>query len=144
MSKATKKQLHDFRIVRLKRGDIVVTRSGSIGRVSMITKQFDNVIASDDLIRIRIDDEEIRHYLYCYLQSKEAIDQMMRDEYGSIQQHLEPAHISNLLIPIPSDFSLLSGIILSSKNAFLKKEESYEQLQGGIALVRRLFDSINT
>ena len=85
----------------------------------MITKQFDNVIASDDLIRIRIDDEEIRHYLYCYLQSKEAIDQMMRDEYGSIQQHLEPAHISNLLIPIPSDFSLLSGIILSSKNAFL-------------------------
>lgn len=144
LSKATKKQLHDFTIVRLKRGDIVVTRSGSIGRVSMITKQFDNVIASDDLIRIRIDDEEIRHYLYCYLQSKEAIDQMMRNEYGSIQQHLEPAHISNLLIPIPSDFSLLSGIILSSKNAFLKKEESYEQLQGGIALVRRLFDSINT
>lgn len=142
LSRATKKQLHDFAIVRLKRGDIVITRSGSIGRASMITNQFDGVIASDDLIRVRIKNEELRHYVYCYLQNKEAIDQMMRNEYGSIQQHLEPEHISNVLIPVPEDLGLLSSIIEYSKTAFTKKEESYNSLMHGIGEVRSLIDSV--
>lgn len=122
LARATKKQLHDFDIVRLHREDIVITRSGSIGRASMITEQFDNVITSDDMIRVRINDEYLRHYVYCYLQSKEAIDQMMRNEYGSIQQHLEPAHVSGLLIPVPDDLSLLDDIVKASKNAFIKRK----------------------
>ena len=142
LARATKKLLHDFDIVRLHRGDIVITRSGSIGRASMITEQFDNVIASDDMIRVRINDEYLRHYVYCYLQSKEAIDQMMRNEYGSIQQHLEPAHVSGLLIPVPDDLSLLDDIVEASKNAFIKKEESYSALQSGIGNVRSLIDGL--
>ncbi|WP_027868894.1 N-6 DNA methylase [Eubacterium sp. AB3007] len=142
LSRATKKQLHDFAIVRLKRGDIVITRSGSIGRASMITQQFDKVIASDDLIRVRINDEYLRHYVYCYLQCKEAVDQMMRNEYGSIQQHLEPAHVSNLLIPVPDDMALLQPIIDASKAAFTSKEESYNSLQQGIGAVRSLMDTV--
>ena len=142
LSRATKKQLHDFQIVRLHRGDIVITRSGSIGRVSMITKQFDNVIASDDMIRVRINNLDLRHYVYYYLQSKEALDQMLRNEYGSIQQHLEPAHISNMLIPIPNDTMLLLNIINESKESFRKKEESYIALQRGLKNIRAMFDLI--
>lgn len=136
LSRATHKQLHDFNLVRLHRGDIVITRSGSIGRVSMITKQFDHVIASDDMIRVRMDDEFLRYYVYCYLQSKEAVDQMMRNEYGSIQQHLEPIHVSNILIPVPDDLSILNDIVAASKDAFEKKEASYSALQKGVDNVR--------
>ena len=142
LARATAKQLKDFQKVRLHRGDIVITRSGSIGRASIITAQFDNVIASDDMIRVRIDDENLRYYIYCYLQSKEAIDQMMRNEYGSIQQHLEPVHISNLLIPVPDDLSKLETIILLSKEAFELKESSYASLQTGISEVKELLESV--
>lgn len=142
LAKASKKQLKDFSIVRLKKGDIVITRSGSIGRVSMITEQYDNVIASDDMVRVRIPDERLRHYVYCYLQSKEAKDQMLRNEYGSIQQHLEPVHISNLLIPIPDDNSLLDSIVDCSIDSYNKKEESFRSLQKGINAVRDMIDEV--
>lgn len=65
---------------------------------------------------------------------------MMRNEYGSIQQHLEPAHISNLLIPVPNDMSLLQPIIDASKTAFQEKEKSYSALKQGITAVRHLLD----
>ena len=94
------------------------------------------------MIRVRIDDENLRYYIYCYLQSKEAIDQMMRNEYGSIQQHLEPVHISNLLIPVPDDLSKLETIILLSKEAFELKESSYASLQTGISEVKELLESV--
>ena len=142
LRKATKKQLKDFDMVRLQRGDIVITRSGSIGRVSMITRQFNNVIASDDLIRVRIPDEFLRHYVYCYLQCKEALNQMMRNEYGTIQQHLEPIHIHNLLIPVPEDLRELNGIVNASKAAFSQKENAYCSLMKGIDETGRLIASI--
>ena len=129
-------------MVRLQRGDIVITRSGSIGRVSMITRQFNNVIASDDLIRVRIPDEFLRHYVYCYLQCKEALNQMMRNEYGTIQQHLEPIHIHNLLIPVPEDLRELNGIVNASKAAFSQKENAYCSLMKGIDETGRLIASI--
>lgn len=142
LARATKKQKKDFEIVRLHRGDIVITRSGSIGRCSIITKQFDRVIASDDMIRVRIEDDFLRHYAYCFLQSKEARDQMLRNEYGSIQQHLEPVHISNLLIPVPDDLSILASIVAASQKSMLEKEASYDALKDGINRVRQMIDSI--
>ena len=67
LKRATKKPLKGFKAVRLERGDIVITRSGTIGRVSMLTRQFNfkNVIASDNLIRVRIPDESLRRERQC-------------------------------------------------------------------------------
>lgn len=101
VKKATEKQLSTINSIRVMRGDIVITRSGSIGRVSMIPEKFHNAIVSDDLIRVRIPDEVIRNFVFSYLQTKFAVDQMKMNEYGSIQQHLEPQHVRQMLIPMP-------------------------------------------
>ncbi len=124
LSKATKKQLDTIEKLRVYRGCIVVTRSGSIGRVSMITQQFDGIIASDDLIRLIIPDEELRLYIYFYLQSKYAQDQMKMNEYGSIQQHLEPYHVAEILIPIPNEPIDLKEFNYSSINFLEYLEKS--------------------
>ncbi|HBT64801.1 MAG TPA: hypothetical protein DEB10_09110, partial [Ruminococcaceae bacterium] len=125
LSRATKKQIKIIEKLRVHRGDILITRSGSIGRVIMVTKQLDNAIASDDLIRVIISDEDLRYYVYCYLLSKQAQDQLLRNEYGSIQQHLESVHVSNVLIPIPENPEILSSIIGNSKMMLKYKEDSY-------------------
>lgn len=124
LAKASKQQLDTIKKLRVNRGDIVITRSGSIGRVAYITQQHHNVIASDDLIRVCIVDENIRYYVFFFLQSMYAQDQMKINEYGSIQQHLEPNHVKDLLIPIPDDLNKIAECIRNAKEFVEKVEES--------------------
>lgn len=115
VKQASQKQLAVIDAIRVRRGDIVITRSGSIGRVAYITKKFHNAIVSDDLIRVRVNDPGLRAYIYAFLQSKYAQDQMLRNEYGAIQQHLEPEHIRDMLISIPDDGVMLNRVIEAVK-----------------------------
>jgi len=123
---ATKKQLATIAAVRVNRGDIIVTRSGTIGRVAYITKRYDKAIVSDDLVRVRIPDENIRLYTFAYLQSYAALNQMLRNEYGSVQQHLEPIHISNILIPVPDKWDDVKSMIDGAREQIEIKEKMEE------------------
>ncbi|MBA5601882.1 N-6 DNA methylase [Pectobacterium aroidearum] len=137
---ASASQLAVIKAIRVYRGDIVITRSGTIGRVSYITNRLNGAIVSDDLIRVRIKDESIRLYVYQFLQTENALNQMLRNEYGAVQQHLEPNHIANILIPIPDGLDKVNEVIrLTEKQISLKErledlnedivEKSYEILK---------------
>ncbi|MEB0040425.1 N-6 DNA methylase [Pseudomonas sp. MH10] len=119
---ASPKQISTINAVRVYRGDIVITRSGTIGRVSYITQRLDGAIVSDDLIRVRIADEDVRFYVYQFLQSTKALNQMLKNEYGAVQQHLEPVHISNMLIPIPDDWQEVSEIVKKARTQTTMRE----------------------
>lgn len=122
VSRATASQLRAINAIRVQRGDIVVTRSGSIGRIAYITQRFNGAIVSDDLIRVRIADERLRLYVFAFLQTDSAQKQMLRNEYGSVQQHLEPGHVANLLIPVPDDPAEIADIVATSKKLVALKE----------------------
>ncbi len=124
LSYANSTQIKTINAVRVYRGDIVISRSGTIGRVSFITQRLHNAIVSDDLIRIRINNEDIRHYVYSFLQTSAALHQMIRNEYGAVQQHLEPNHIRDILIPVPDDWKIVSHIIKNSKDIIYLKEQN--------------------
>ena len=124
LSKASPKQLRDFDVVTVHEGDILLTRSGTIGRLAYVTDVMAGQIVSDDMIRVRIKSDKLRAYVIAFLLSANASDQMLRNEYGSIQQHLEPAHVKDLLVPVPDDWRTVEEII-EQGNAFVKvKEES--------------------
>jgi len=127
ISRANQKQLKMIQMMRIFRGDVVVTRSGSIGRVKYITSRFEGAIGSDDLIRVRIQEENMQLYLFMFLQHQFGKDQMIRNEYGAVQQHLEPSHIAAIKIPMPYDISKLSEIIGSAKEQILTLEK-YDEL----------------
>ncbi|ALC07176.1 hypothetical protein CDES_14300 (plasmid) [Corynebacterium deserti GIMN1.010] len=84
----------------------------------------DGQIISDDMIRVRIPTEEIRAYVAAFLLSENAHAQMMMNEYGSIQQHLEPSHVRNLLIPVPNDWSDAEKLIANGRGFIMAKEAS--------------------
>ncbi len=145
VDRASATQARTIAVIRVQRGDIVITRSGSVGRVAMISARLDGAIVSDDLIRVRIGDDDLRWYAYAYLQTKAAHDQMIRNEYGSIQQHLEPEHIMDLLVPVPDDWSMVQYIIDGAKKQFLHKEASEQAAamthESVETLVRGLMDT---
>ena len=136
--RATKKQLHTIKVLRVQYGDILVTRSGTVGRVAYATKRLVGVIVSDDMIRVRIKDEKLRLYVYAYLQSFAGHDQMIRNEYGSVQQHLEAKHISGVVIPIPENWQTVKSIIKAARDMVDAKEKIEQSMESMSSEMTRL------
>lgn len=135
LSRASDRQMATLRTVRVRRGDILITRSGSIGRVAFITNRLHDAIVSDDMIRVRIPDEALRLYAYAFLQSKLAFDQMILNEYGSVQQHLEPHHIADIIIAIPTDQNIFNTLVSKIKKIIILREKlelSQNEVQNSI------------
>ena len=101
----------------------MISRSGTIGKVTYATKDLaENYIVSDDLVRIRVKDTNLRAYMLAYFTSSTALFLMLLDEYGSVQQHLQPRHIQEMLIPVPDDWSQAQDMI-DAGNMFMKAME---------------------
>lgn len=109
----------------MRRGQILVTRSGTIGRLIYTTDAHDGHIGSDDLIRVEIADEPLRFYVLGFLKTKLGQDQMKRNEYGTIQQHLEPRHVREIVVPIPDDTNIIKRIASGFKEAIDAKERAH-------------------
>lgn len=129
LTRAQPKQIKAIKGLRVQEGDILITRSGTIGRVAYATKRLKNLILSDDMIRVRIKDRSIRFYVYAFLQSKAAHDQMLKNEYGTIQQHLEARHIQSILVPIPPDWNLVKPLVDEVAKC-IKAREDLEDANG--------------
>jgi type I restriction enzyme S subunit len=84
-------------------GTIVVTRSGSVGRATLITSAFTQVLISDDLLRVEPKSEALWGWTYAYLRSHFARSMMSSAEYGHIIKHLEPSHLAAMPVPRPRD-----------------------------------------
>jgi type I restriction enzyme S subunit len=89
----------DIKTTLLKRGQILVTRSGTIGNISYVSKSLENKSLSDDVIRIEA--EEYPGFLYIYLKSKIGRLLIETNNYGAVVSHIEPEHLKNIPIPNP-------------------------------------------
>ena len=107
-------------------GEILITRSGTLGRIWVIGKSLEGVVLSDDLIRVWIDDPALRALVFAFLRSPAGQDQLLRNEYGTVQQHLEPSHVADLQLPLPDDPSKLSDILQTVTSALETLERSIE------------------
>ena len=127
-------------MLKIEEGDILISRSGTIGKVTYATKDLaNNYIVSDDLVRIRVKNEDLRAYLLAYFASNTALSLMLLDEYGSVQQHLQPRHIQEMLIPIPDDWSMAQNMI-DAGNEVLKAMEAMSSAD--IMIRQNGFDSM--
>lgn len=87
--------------LKLKKDWIVITRSGTLGKVLYTNADFENKIGTDDLIRIKPAQNKIRAgFLFAYLKSKYGYALITQSGYGGVVKHIEPEHIKNLPIPI--------------------------------------------
>ncbi|MFJ3958468.1 N-6 DNA methylase [Arthrobacter sp. NPDC090010] len=125
LSKTSAKQKRDFGICTVHEGDILLTRSGVIGRLAYVTSSLDGAIVSDDMVRVRISSPTLRAYVIGFLMSENAKHQILRNEYGAVQQHLEPEHVRDLLLPIPDDWSTVVRLVDFGVR-YIKSKESID------------------
>ena len=140
LSKATENQRKSIEASRAQVGEILVTRSGSIGRVIYVTQQLAGRLISDDLIHIRVEDTALRYYIYLMLKHTLGQHQLLRNEYGSVQTHLEPSHVRDVIIPIPTDPLRLQELTTSLSMSIAAKEQSWVMEEKAKYLVGQLVD----
>ena len=85
--------------LKLKPKTLLLTRSGTIGTISYVSKTIEGKIFSDDVIRVTFKDDVDLGYVYTYLKSKIGNMMLTTNGYGSVITHIEPEHLATIPIP---------------------------------------------
>lgn len=119
----SKKQASTLPYLMLKKDWIVVTCSGTIGKVTYTNSSFENHIATHDLIRIVPNDEKIlRGYLYAFLASKYGYNQLTQSQFGGVVKHINAEHVRNIKVPCFAEFFQEEVDNLMQESARLREE----------------------
>lgn len=112
----SKKTKVDIDSLRVHKGQILLTCSGTIGKVSLVSKTLDNAIFSHDLLRIDCKNPVDVGYIYTYLKSKIGSQILITNKYGAVITHIESEHLDTVPIPNAPDTikSKINDLIIQS------------------------------
>lgn len=112
----SKKTKVDIDSLRVHKGQILLTCSGTIGKVSLVSKTLDNAIFSHDLLRIDCKNLLDVGYIYTYLKSKIGSQILITNKYGAVITHIESEHLDTVPIPnAPNEIkSKINDLIMQS------------------------------
>lgn len=97
-AKVDKKWGH-FKLVK---GDLLISTSASLGRVSIVTEATEGAIPYTGIIRFRPKSETLSdEYLRAFLSSSEFAKQAESMASGSVIKHFGPSHIKQMMISLP-------------------------------------------
>ncbi|WP_162462948.1 restriction endonuclease subunit S [Paenibacillus psychroresistens] len=119
----------------LKENSILISRSGTIGKLALVPKHWEGWSASEDLIRIFPSSNKVAGYLYSFLNSPYGQKIIERFIYGSVQDHVEDIHVRQIEIPIINDdnkFLQINNLILEANS---NRFEAYKLEQRAINMV---------
>ena len=97
------KEIHKKEIkTELNKGDIVISKIGSIGNIGIINEELSPCNFSQNNIGIKMNGKIDSHYLATYMISKYCLFQLHRYSTIQVQSKLNLSDIRNLIVPIPS------------------------------------------
>jgi len=112
--------------VEIDRDWLLITRSGSVGRILISNDLLKKFVLSDDLIRIIPHDKGYFGYLYAYLNTWMGQAFLVKDQYGATVKHIEPHHVAG--IPVPVISSLMERVEEKILNAHKLREDAQSLL----------------
>ena len=117
---------------------ILMTCSGTIGKVSYVSETLDHKIFSHDLLRIDCKNTIDRGYIYTYLKSKTGNKILLTNRYGAVITHIEPEHLAT--VPIPDASPEIKGRIhnLIMDSYKLRDESNYLIHEAANLLIKEL------
>lgn len=125
LEKAKPVQLKMIGKLYLERGMILITDSGTVGRIVYATAYHHGAVGTNNLIRVVVADEVLRGYIYQFLQSKLGQDQLKANIYGAIVDHIEPDDVKQILVPIPKNRATLESIGLPMLRSMELQEQAF-------------------
>jgi type I restriction enzyme S subunit len=122
---------HNQRIkgqLTIKHNMVLVTCSGTIGKVTFVPKHWDNWSMTHDIIRI-IPNAALAGYLYIWLQTEHANKLIQAMAYGSVVPHIEITHIKRIPVPLLKNKSIQTEINDIAFEVNKKRYEAYKAEQ---------------
>lgn len=118
----------NFEELKVNENELLITRSGTIGNITLVSKTLANKIFSDDVIRMRLHDDNDLGYVYSFLKTKIGQLLLKTNNYGSVINHIEPDHLSNIKVPNPSK-KLKNQIDELIKESFKLRDDSNKLIE---------------
>lgn len=130
-------------------GWILVTCSGTVGRVAIAPKQWDNWAASQHILRIvpAEDSPCPPGYLYAYLSSDVGQAQLTAQIYGAVVDELTEDQARSVLVPVPKtddQKNLVAAINADALKAVTKRAEAAELAWRSVAEVANLLPALES
>lgn len=119
---------HDERVMKeltIKQNTILITRSGTIGKVALVPKHWENYIASEHIIRVVPASTDIAGYLSVFLSSQYGYRLITRYTYGSVIDEIDATHVRQIPIPILKNAEIQDRINKLALQANQKRYEAY-------------------
>lgn len=118
--------------IRVKRGMVLISRSGTIGNVAYVGNTLSKYFVSEHAIRIEC--KEFPGYIYTFLKTKIGKQIVCSTQYGAVIQEIEPEHLAT--VPIPDAPVMLKKKIheLIERSYYLR-DESNELIDKASALL---------
>lgn len=102
-------------------GDILVSRSGTVGTCVLCGTSYKGFIASDDCIRLRVS-PGLQGYVAAYLKSQYGHALITRDAHGKVIKHLKPEDLENLPIMMFDEKS-----VIAVNDQMLRSKKLYDE-----------------
>lgn len=83
----------------MKENWIILTQSGTVGKPYFATSKDENIVLSQNAIRVKPLNEEIAGYIYAYLSTWVGQTLLKKDEFGITVKHIRPHHVDDIPIP---------------------------------------------
>ena len=116
-------------------GDLLISRSGSVGIVVVVPKEAENFAFGSFMIKFCLNDKINKQFIAAWLNSEASRKLIEREKIGAIQGNITIETIKNFDIPIPP---------LSVQNEVVKKiQEAYEQKKKKEAEILKILSSID-
>lgn len=130
-------KIHGPRIreqLALEENMVLVTCSGTIGKVALAPRHWKGFAASQHIIRIVPSSADIAGFLYVFLATEYGRALITRFSYGSTVSEIDAHHVSQVAIPLLKDRSVHAEINRLALAANAKRTEAYHAEQRALHL----------
>ncbi|MFG0328774.1 MAG: restriction endonuclease subunit S [Phycisphaerales bacterium] len=131
-------KIHGSRIreqLALEENMILITCSGTIGKVALTPKHWKGIAASQHIIRVVPADPGIAGYLYVLLATDYGRELITRFSYGSAVGEIDAHHIAQVAVPLLKNQSVQAEINRLALKANAKRTEAYHTEQEAIRVM---------
>lgn len=105
---------------------VLITRSGTIGKVAIAPRHWEKWVPSDHIIRVFPANDDIAGYLYVYLLSDYGHELITRYTYGSVVDEIDYNHVSRIAFPILKNQDVQNEINSLALEANEKRYQAYK------------------
>lgn len=126
-------------LIVIRAGWVLITRSGTVGRVALCPPEWDGWAASEHIIRVIPNERRcLAGYLCSFLASSLGQVQLTASIHGAVVDELTDEQVRNVLVPLPekkSDRDLVRSIDEGMKRATALKSQAVVATQTSVANV---------